>query len=169
MKLIIYIAALILSITLVFSSAHIYKVAESCTPDEKPVMVEDYKCVTYVKTEEGFQYKDCDNSQVLDKNVAFADFNEDPCPSLPKIKTFEKPSSVNPEMKGKPVISNTNTKTQEEIKTTIVTNNVRFGESSICNGCESMVVINQEAKPTKTEPITLYNTIINFVKDCFWY
>ena len=91
--------------------------------------------------------------------------NPKDCCDEQKFREFGEPQKVQPQTILKPV-DVVKVKTVEEIETTIVGANVKFGEI-YCDKCKDEVVFRDYGEPSNVEKESMIMKIKNFVYDCF--
>ncbi|MCA9495406.1 MAG: hypothetical protein KC589_00550 [Nanoarchaeota archaeon] len=118
------------------------------------------------EAQEGFYITNCETFEVK-KNARFGDLNLVPCGSLPEVKEYSKPVLVKPEIREVTKRVEKEIVAQANPKLNVVSNNVQFGEKSIC--VDDCVIEYQEfSKPVSVKPDSLSVKILNFVKKCFY-
>ncbi|MCA9459171.1 MAG: hypothetical protein KC550_01335 [Nanoarchaeota archaeon] len=121
--------------------------------------------VNAAESGEGIFIANCETSQVKN-NAKFGDLNLVPCGSLPEIKEYAKPVSVKPEIRKVTRMKKEIVVAEAHPSLNVVSNNVRFGEKSICKD-DCVIEYQGFNKPVSVEPKHLSVKILNFVKKCF--
>ena len=144
------------------SASTIHTHEKQACSDHKMVVFDEPKELCMIYKDGTYQVKNCEGETVVG-----VPFGPQGCSDvLPDLKEYNKPVRSDP-IQANHIVLKVH-KEEPQIEVEVLENSVLFGEADICSDCDKSHKLRTYSKPQDGSGSTLVNTIVKFVKSCFY-